>query len=43
METPHLKGAQKISHALEPREEEAVWKEPQSDLLANVGDPPGEA
>ena len=43
IETPPLKSAHKISHALGPRAEAVIWKEPGSDLPADLGEPPREA
>ena len=37
-----LKSVHKISHAPSPSTESVVWKEPGSDPLADLGEPPGE-
>lgn len=41
-QTPLLKGAHKISHALGPRAEAVIWKEPESDSTADLRGPPGQ-
>ena len=43
VETPLLKGIQNIPHPLGPRVEIVVWKEPGSELLPHLGEPPVEA
>ena len=40
-ETPLLKGAHGLSHAIGPREEAIIRKEPGSDPQAEVGESPG--